>query len=113
MEIEGVVVDTTPYGMCIRMLEIIPPGTSVMVQLMRDEEFRDPLSTPISGMVVRSMESEDSFVDHGVELQRAEMLHAERSKPVKLETKRVIPYRRRGIQSRMHTTDLRGRRGSR
>ena len=67
---QGVITNVTPYGMCVRMIESIPAGSLVQIQLMRDEEFKYPLSAPVEGMVVRNSEEEVGFMDHGVLLLR-------------------------------------------
>lgn len=67
-EIEGVVMDLSPYGLLIRQLETLPLGAEVSVQLMRDDHFRDPLSNRLEGVVVRHSHAPDGFVDHGVKL---------------------------------------------
>ena len=100
---QGVIININPYGMCIRMLDALPPGTEVQVQLMRDEEFRVPLSSPVEGMIVRNAEVPEGFMDHGIQvLQQA----LERKEP------RVRYNDLRGRQNargpiRMHTIDLR------
>ena len=107
---QGVIININPYGMCIRMLESLPAGTSVVVQLMRDEEFRVPLSAPVEGMVVRNADVPDGFMDHGVEiLQRA----LERKEPrVRYADQRGKTVQRGPV--RMHTIDFRvGDRGPR
>lgn len=105
--LEGVVVDISRCGMCIRMLEALPPGSTVMIQLMRGENFRRPLAAPIEGTVIRNDEDEEGFIDHGIQLQRGEFRRAGSPRLVG-RTRRPAPRapRRRG-QSRMHTADLR------
>jgi len=101
---QGVIINITPYGMCIRMLEPLAPGTAVVVQLMRDEEFRVPLSAPVEGTIVRNADVvPDGFMDHGIEvLQR--ML--ERKEPrVRYADQRGRPAQRGPV--RMHTIDFR------
>jgi len=105
MAFEGVVTDMSPYGLCVRMMEPVPPGTPIMLQLMRDERFSDPLATPLEGLIVRSTVTDEGFVDHGVQIQRAEFRRAGQSRPVHIERRRSTPYRRGG-QSRMHTIDI-------
>ncbi|MDZ4859633.1 MAG: hypothetical protein SGI88_11685 [Candidatus Hydrogenedentes bacterium] len=107
---QGVIININPYGMCIRMLELLAPGTPVVVQLMRDEEFRVPLSAPVEGMIVRNADVPDGFMDHGVEvLQRV----------LERQEARFVPVNGRNRQTpkgpvRMHTIDFRiGDRGVR
>jgi hypothetical protein len=100
---QGVIININPYGMCVRMLESLAPGTSVVVQLMRDEEFRVPLSAPVEGMVVRNADVPEGFMDHGIEvLQRA----LERKEPrIRYADQRARPALRAPV--RMHTIDFR------
>ncbi len=102
----GVVVDVNPYGMCVRMMDSLPPGTHIKVQLMRDEDFNIPLAAALNGMVVRNQETHDGFVDHGVQLEREEIRPIETSKLLPAARKRVARTRRSGGQSRMHTSDI-------
>ena len=106
MALEGVVIDATPCGLCIRMLESFPPGTVVMVQLMRDEDFSVPLADAMPGMVVRNTLSPDGFMDHGVQLDRVDFRRAEQSRPIRVERRRPSMATRRRSASRMHTIDL-------
>lgn len=100
---QGVIINVTPYGMCVRMLDSLPQGTIVMVQLMRDEEFRYPLSAPVEGMIVRNAEDEIGFMDHGVQLLR-KALERPATRPVVSQTRR--PASTRSTRTRMHTIDL-------
>lgn len=101
-DIEGVVMDVSPYGMLIRMMETLPIGTEVTVQLMRDESFREPFSTPHSGTVVRYEGSPGRFTDHGVELEVKEIIRQE-SRPVNIAPRRPSPPT---PPTRMHTIDF-------
>lgn len=107
---QGVIMNINPYGMCIRMLDSLAPGTTILVQLMRDEEFRVPLSAPVEGMVVRNAEVPEGFTDHGIEL-------LQRALERKQTTVRHAPGRGRTPARgpvRMHTIDFRiGDRGPR
>lgn len=109
---QGVVTDITTHGMGIRMLDSLPPGTVVMVQMMMDEEYRHPLAQPLEGMVVRCSETADGFFDHGLQLHHPELPKPEEFRPVNLERKWLEP-RRRGDESRMHTADRRESGGGR
>lgn len=114
MAFQGVVIDVTPYGMCIRMLDHIPVGTKVQIQLMRDEEFKTPLAEPHAGMIVRLSEADEGFVDHGVQLQIREIKRVEQARPVSIERRRTVVWNRRSAASRMHTLDITvGDRGAR
>ena len=102
---QGIALNVTPYGLLIRMLETIPAGTHVMVQLMRDEEFRDPLAPPIKGIVVRIETDSEGFADHGIQLVRPAIPRAE--SPLYRTHRRQLPSApptRR--PSRMHTLDF-------
>ena len=100
---QGVIINVTPYGMCIRMIDSLPPGSVVMVQLMRDEEFRYPLSSPVEGLIVRNSEEEVGFMDHGVQLLRKAIASAPNRGAV--PSVRPPAVRRSGT-TRMHTIDL-------
>ncbi|NUM54828.1 MAG: hypothetical protein HUU46_14375 [Candidatus Hydrogenedentes bacterium] len=107
---QGVIININPFGMCIRMLDSLAPGTMVLVQLMRDEEFRVPLSSPVEGTVVRNADVPDGFMDHGVEiLQRA---FEQKETKVRYADQRARATQRSPV--RMHTIDFRvGDRGTR
>jgi hypothetical protein len=102
-KLQGVLLDLNPYGMKLRMLESLEEGTEVVVQMMRDDEFRVPLSQPIHGQVVRREMGFSGFFDHGVKvsvraLPKPGPTHFPRSFP-------QVPSRRR--KARMHTADYR------
>ena len=67
----GVVLDVTPRGMLIRMLEPLAKDTEVTIQLMRDDQFQRKMSTPHEGVVVRIEETSDGFYDHGMRLAKS------------------------------------------
>lgn len=101
---EGVVLDVTPYGMMVRMIDTLSVGTVVRVQLMRDDNFREPLGAPKAGEVVRHDPAAPAgFTDHGIRLIVREIPKAE-SGPV------TIRQPRRGTSkpssSRMHNIDF-------
>ncbi|MBZ0287568.1 MAG: hypothetical protein K8I30_08130 [Anaerolineae bacterium] len=102
----GVIINVSPYGVCVRMMETLPSGTAVMVQLMRDEEFQEPLATPIEGLIVRIIVQDDGFFDHGIQLNVRQIRRAESrpQQPVR-QRQRPQPLRRKK-PSRMHTIDL-------
>ena len=102
MKLHGVALDVSPHGMRIRMLEDLPPGTEVRIQLMRDEEFSEPLARPIAAEVARNTQDEGGFVDHGVAIPH-EAVKRKEHKPL-LRAQRPI---QRLSQSRMHTIDFR------
>ncbi|MFP6582698.1 MAG: PilZ domain-containing protein [Candidatus Hydrogenedentota bacterium] len=68
--INGVVLDVTPRGMLVRMLEPVAINTNVTVQLMRDEQFQKKMSTPHVGTIVRIEATSDGFYDHGLHLEK-------------------------------------------
>lgn len=68
--LRGVVLDVTPRGMLVRMLEPVAINTGVTVQLMRDEQFQKKMSTPHIGTVVRIEATPDGFYDHGLNLEK-------------------------------------------
>ena len=67
-ELNGVVLDITPHGMLIRALESIPSGSKLLIQLMRDDSFSKPFSTPHQAIVVRNEGESEGFFDHGVQM---------------------------------------------
>lgn len=106
----GVAINMNPFGLLVRMIDNMPSGTAVMVQLMRDEEFLEPLTAPLEGTVVRASSGDGEFVDHGMKLSRP---------PIDRSESRPVPMARRKTMaepepSRMHTMDVDlGRRSSR
>ncbi|HOJ34244.1 MAG TPA: hypothetical protein PKY35_11815 [Candidatus Hydrogenedentes bacterium] len=105
MTFQGVVVDVNPYGMRIRMLDSLPPGTAIMVQLMRDEDFTIPLAAPVEGLIVRNKETAEGLYDHGIQLRLTDFRRSEPSVPLRPIPRPIIPLRRGG-QSRMHIIDI-------
>ncbi|MBI2433325.1 MAG: hypothetical protein HYV26_10675 [Candidatus Hydrogenedentes bacterium] len=99
---QGVVLDLNPHGMKIRMLESLPAGKRICVQMMRDEEFQVPLSPPIAAQIIRNITDAGGFIDHGVRVILAEIKRPQELKPVKIEPPKV---RRRSTITRMHTVD--------
>lgn len=101
--IQAVVLDVTPYGMLLRMLDSIPEGTPVRVQLMRDDNFRDPLGVPKEGMIIRSDPADGhGFVDHGVQIEVPEIPGVS-TQPRRIPDRPTVQRRK---QSRMHTIDF-------
>ncbi len=109
-QFQGVVLDLNPYGLRVRMIDSIPEGESVVLQMMRDDEFRVPLSPPIRGHVMRSESSSGGFVDHGIKVQLSKIKRVSEQVP-----RRITPVTFRGRTApRMHTADfLTGNRGGR
>jgi len=100
---QGVIINITPYGMCVRMMENIAVGTEVLVQLMRDERFNEVLSPPVEGLVVRVADDPEGFMDHGVQLLQKQI---ERQEVRPLYTKKSSNPQKR-TRTRMHTIDFR------
>jgi hypothetical protein len=100
MRLQGVVMDINPFGMLIRLLEPLPMDTEACIQLMRDEDFENPLAKPLEGAVVRSIPTSDGFTDIGVRIKLREIPRAE-SRPIRIERRRPLVTRR----TRMHTID--------
>lgn len=78
----GVVLDVNPYGMRIRMMDLLPSNSQVIVQMMRDEEFRVPLARPIEATVVRHQDDAEGMVDHGVRIIRKQLRQSGPNRPV-------------------------------
>lgn len=98
---QGVVMDVSPYGMLVRMLECFEAGTRLSVQMMRDDTFTEALAAPHEGLVVRAVQDDGGFVNHGVQL-----MHERRAK-AKGRTARPEPKKRPAKRraARMHTID--------
>lgn len=101
VELHGVVLDVTPRGMMVRMLEAIPLSTQISVQLMRDDKFQQKLSTPHKGEVRRIEGTEDGFFDHGILLFKEEIKKAS-ERPIHIPRPRKP---RPNHPSRMQTID--------
>jgi hypothetical protein len=109
LKLQGVLLDLNPHGMRVRLIERIPPGTPIVVQMMRDEKFEVPLSPPIESRVVRNETAFGGLVDHGVKRILKPIKRAESPRPVSMGQRR----RGRRVRTRMHTLDMTlGNRGS-
>lgn len=101
--LEGVILDVTPHGISVRMMDALPTGTQVTVQMMRDDNFRDPLGEPKHGEIVRSeTDPGEGFTDHGVRVTNPDIRTVE-SRP------KHIPERaesRPREKPRMHSIDI-------
>lgn len=100
--VQGVILNINPFGMLIRMLETLPSAMDIRIQLMRDEDFQQPLAPPVEGTIVRQVTTEDGFVDHGVRLSQ---------KKTQVESVRRIQYTPprespRPAAPKMHTLDI-------
>jgi hypothetical protein len=100
---EGVVMDVNPYGCRIRSLLAFPVGSRVGIQIMRDDEFVQPLSAVQEGEVVRTQQALPGFTDHGIRLIQKEITKVE-TRPVERQPRPSAPRQ----PTRMHTRDLRG-----
>ena len=103
MRFQAVAIDVSPYGLLVRMLDILGPGTVVRVQLMRDDAFSEPMAPPLSGIIVRADEDEAGFVDHGVQLVRPDIQRIP-ERPIRVERRRASMQSR--PRTRMHTLDF-------
>lgn len=101
--LEGVILDITPYGVLVRMLDALPLGARVSVQMMRDDHFRDPLGEPKYGEIVRAdTDTGSGFTDYGVRVTNKDIRTVE-SRP------KHIPQRaesRPREKPRMHSIDI-------
>lgn len=113
ISLQGVVLNINAHGMSIRMMDSLPAGTSVMIQMMRGDDFSNPLAGPVTAMVVRNIVRENGFIDHGMQILQQEMKKAS-ERPLRFVPK---PARAPERASRMHTIDYTvgriGRRGER
>jgi len=101
--IRAVMLDLNPYGMRVRMIDPLPPGTEVTLVLMRDDEFIIPLSQPLNARIVRTIESDDGFVDVGVQVIWPKL----RPRSVEQTPRRSFKLAPRpGGATRMHTADF-------
>jgi hypothetical protein len=101
VELNGVVLDVTPRGMLVRMMEAIPLSTNVTIQLMRDDKYQKKLSTPHTGSVRRIEGTTDGFFDHGILLKKEDIKKAS-ERPVHIPRPRPA---RPSHPSRMQTVD--------
>lgn len=98
----GVVLDVNGYGMCIRTIDPLDPGLTIKIQLMHDEDFREPMADPVHGKIARRIAAPDDFYDHGISLHRPD-IRREESRPVSIP-KPVRSATR--PKPRMHTFDV-------
>jgi len=97
----GVVMDVSPVGVRIRMLDLVPTDCVLCFQMMRDEEFTVPLAAPLEGRIVRVQEEQAGFVDHGLLLIQKKLDRME-SKPVEIPKKYPAPPHK----TRMYSLDI-------
>lgn len=101
MRYYGVVLDVTPHGMRVRMMEPLQPGTRIGIQMMRDEDYSQPLAQALDANVVRSREGADGFVDLGVRIVPKEVRRVE-TRPVHTEKAPAL----RSHRERMYSLDV-------
>ncbi len=104
MHMQGMILDMNVYGMLIRMTESLPPGMRIQVQLMRDDDFRESLTKPVTALVVRSIVQNDGFVELGIQVVQ-ETVRQEESKPLRKPLQK--PRSRQHGRTRMYTRHLR------
>jgi len=104
--VQGVMLDLNPYGMRVRALQALPQGQEVMLQMMRDDSFSDPLSPPIRVEVVRCQDMQNGFMDHGVKTVIRDIRSAGPIRSAPLGPARAP----RPSYRRMHTADFTVRR---
>lgn len=107
-EIPGVIMDINPHGMLVRLMETIPIGQAVMIQMMRDDKYQRKLSTPHKGQVRRVEGTVEGFFDHGIKLAPEKIRQAS-ERPVHIPNKSAQAPRA-PHPSRMHTLDSKRRR---
>lgn len=98
----GVVLDVNPYGMRIRMIDQIPSGSQIVVQMMRDDEFKVPLARPLDATVVRREENETGMVDHGIRIIQKQVRRFVSNRMPPPPTKPIAPR----SQGRSYTLDV-------
>ena len=98
---QGVMLDLTPYGMRIRMLEGLAEGSALIVQMMRDDEFRMPLANPIRAQVLRAYSTPEGFVDHGLQVKRTRIKRPDEFKRIDI----AQPHPSVRSASRMYSMD--------
>ncbi len=99
---QGVMLDLNPYGMKVRMLDQLPEGMEVTLQMMRDEEFRVPLSPPIHARVMRVEDAGEGFFDHGLKVRIDAIKRVGQGRPVPI--KKLRPSKR--TPTRMYSLEL-------
>ena len=65
---EGIVLDLNRYGFRVRTFAPFAVEDVVTLQLMRDEEFKYPLSGLLYARIVRKTEAAGGLIDYGMEL---------------------------------------------
>ena len=93
--------DMSPYGFRIRMLEVLPLDTRIVVQMMRDDDFEEPLSRPVEGRVVRVQTNTEPLTDHGVQLLQRDIRRIQ-PRPAQIDRRPS----RRTRRTRMYSFDV-------
>lgn len=65
---EGIVLDLNRYGFRVRTFASLAVEDIITLQLMRDEEFKYPLSGLLNVRIVRKTEAAGGLIDYGMEL---------------------------------------------
>ena len=92
----AVVMDISPYGMRVRMMDVLPLNSRVEIQLMRDDDFLIPLSNPVSMEVVREIMREEGVVDYGLQrvLEQIKPSPKMRPLPITSSQRKVVKRQR-------------------
>jgi len=101
-EVPGVVLDMNPYGMLVRLLEPFEKGEDVIVQLMRDEDYTETFSRPLTCRIVRHAGKQGALTDVGLKIIQEPVRRSE-SRPPAVSQPRP---RLQSARTRMHTIDL-------
>jgi hypothetical protein len=104
--------DVNPYGMRIRAIEALSRRATILVQMMRDDDFEEPPAEPVEARIARCEPEAEGFFDHGIRIERG---GTRRVAPRPLAEPVKRPARAPG--ARMYTFDVtvgdRRRRGGR
>ena len=93
----AVVMDISPYGMRVRMMDVLPLNSRVEIQLMRDDDFSIPLANPVTLEVVREILLEDGVVDYGLRRVLEKIKPLPKFRPLLITTspRKTVKRRRR------------------
>lgn len=92
----GVVMDISPYGMRIRMMDVLPMNGRVLIQLMRDDDYTIPLAHPVCMEVVRENPLSDGVLDYGLQriVEPIKPLLKPRNLPAAMTPRKAVKRRR-------------------
>jgi hypothetical protein len=102
-EIPAVILNLNAHGLLVRLMEPVPTGTLVTIQMMRDESFSKPLSPPRRGRIVRQDSSDGTFHDVAIRLDPDRVPRRRERAPRASRTPPAITPRE---PSRMQTLDI-------